>query len=142
MDGERQSVFLVGPAAALAAQRDRQLAAGEDRHPAALGAEIAGQPGVFRRDLPRLALEAVAEHDAFVAGFYGAPLRGPQRIGRPCHDPIVGAGKDLVAWLRRLVPGIVERSSYGGWQIEPDTWRRWRGHLPASSGRARSARSR
>src|SRR5580700_4200304 len=38
VDGERQSVFLVGPAAAVAAQRDRELAAGKDDHPAALGA--------------------------------------------------------------------------------------------------------
>ena len=35
---------------------------------AALRAKLAGQPGVFGGDLARLALQAVAEHDAFVAG--------------------------------------------------------------------------
>ena len=121
VDGERQSVFLVGPAAALAAQRDRELAAGENDHPAALGAQITGQTGVFRRHLPGLALQAVAEHHAFVAGRNGALLRRPQCIGRPRHDPIVGAGKDLVAGLRRLVFRIVERLGHGGGQIEPET---------------------
>src|SRR5580698_18844 len=61
VDGERESVFLVRPAAALPAQGDRELAAGEDDHPAALRAQITGQTGVFSRHLPRLALQAVAE---------------------------------------------------------------------------------
>ena len=75
VDGERQRIFLVGPAAALAAQRDGEFAAGKDHRPAALRAQVAGQPGVLRRDLPRLALQAVAEHDAFVAGRVRARLR-------------------------------------------------------------------
>ena len=68
MDGERQCIFLVRAALALAAQRHGQFAAGEDDGAAALGAHRQRQPGVLGRDLARLALQAAAKHDAFIAG--------------------------------------------------------------------------
>ena len=142
VDGKRESVFLVGPAAALAAQGDRQLAAGKDDDAAALGAQVAGQTGVFRRHVPRLALQAVAEHDAFVAGCLGAPLRraaahrpaAPRsdRSSRqiPCRPASAFRSPDRRArWIRRQA----DRAGSG---------QRWRGRRRASSGRARSARSR
>ena len=119
MDGERQVIFLVRSAAAVAAQRHRELASGEDGHPAALGAHVAGEPGVFGRDIPRLALQAVAENHAFVAGGFGAGFRRGQRVGRPRDDPIGRTGKNLVAGLRRLVFGIGQRPGHGVGQFQP-----------------------
>ena len=56
-DGERQRIFLIRAAAALAAQRDGEFAAGEDRDAPALCGEVAGEPGMVRRRPrgPRLA---------------------------------------------------------------------------------------
>ena len=47
--------------------------------PAALCAHLAGKSGVFRGDLARLALQPVAEHDAFVAGLPPRPARREAR---------------------------------------------------------------
>ena len=63
-------------------------------------------------DLARLALQPVAEHDAFVARRAGALGGGAQGVGRPRQDPIVRAGEDLIARLRRLVGRVGERAGH------------------------------
>src|SRR6516225_6258973 len=53
VDGERQRIFLVRTAAATALKGHGQFAPREDRDAAAGRSMIAGQPGVFGRDLAR-----------------------------------------------------------------------------------------
>ncbi len=118
MDGERQRIFLVRAAAALAPQRDGEFAARKDGDAPALGGVVAGEPGMFGGDLARFALQAVAEHHAFVAGVAGAGLGGGKRVGRPRDDPVVGPGESRVARLRRFVGRIVERARHGLRQFE------------------------
>ena len=82
--GERQRIFLVRAAAALAADRHGQFAAGQDHGAAALRAcSSRASARVLGRDLARLAFEPVAEQDALVAGRAHGRFGGAERIGRP-----------------------------------------------------------
>src|SRR6185437_13252388 len=94
VDGKRQGVFLIGTALALAAQRDGEFAARQDGDAAALRGVVAGERGMFGGDLPRLALQAVAEDHGGIAGGFGPRLGGGERVGRPGDNPVGGVGKD------------------------------------------------
>jgi hypothetical protein len=65
---ERQRVFLVRAAAAIAAHGDREFAAGEDRDALALRAGLKRQPGVIGGNIAGLAFEVGAEIDRLVTG--------------------------------------------------------------------------
>ena len=119
VDGERQCIFLVGSALAVAAQGHGQLAAGEDHSAAAFGAQRQRALRVFGRHLARLALQAAAEHDAFITRGLRPLGRRRQRIRRPRHDAIVRAGENLRAGLRRFVLRILKRAANRVGQHEP-----------------------
>ena len=85
----------LGPPWPLAAQRHRQFAAGQDRRRGGPARAARGRAGVLGGDLAGLALQAVAEHDAVVAGRWRARLRAAaQRVGRPRDDAVAVVGKD------------------------------------------------
>ncbi len=107
---QRQGVFLVGPAAALAADGDRQFAARQDHRARALRAQLARELGVRRRHLARLAFDAIAQRNAFVAGGAHGGLRRAQRIGRPRGQREWAAGESRIARLRRFIVRVGERA--------------------------------
>ena len=74
--GQRQRIFLVGAAAAIAAHGDGELATREDRDAPALGAGLEREPRMIGRDLARFAFEIGAEIDDLEAGLSGAGDRG------------------------------------------------------------------
>src|SRR5262249_60567483 len=65
---QRQCVFLVGSAAAFAAQRDGEFPAGEDHRAPSLHLEVAGKSCLRGGDVARLALECSTQQDGFVSG--------------------------------------------------------------------------
>src|ERR1043166_2775013 len=72
---QRERVFLVGAAAAVAADRDGQFAAGKKHGAPVRRGEFAALLRVRGGTLARLALEPVAEKDAFVAGRFKGEAR-------------------------------------------------------------------
>src|SRR5262245_35105056 len=96
-DRERQRIFLVGPAATLAAQRHGELATGQDHGAAALCREIARDLRVGGGDLAGLALDFGAEQDAVVAGGAHRILRCPEDFRRPDRQREGGGGENRVA---------------------------------------------
>src|SRR3954471_5880356 len=81
-DRERQRVFLVRPATALAANRDGEFATGEDDGAAAGGVEFARFCGVRGRDRARLAFDIGAQEDALVTGRLHGGLSGAEGVRR------------------------------------------------------------
>jgi hypothetical protein len=70
-------------------------------------------------DLPRLALQAITEDHAFVAGCFCARLRSAQRVGRPRDDLVFGPGKECRARFRRFVGGIGKAARDSFRHLEP-----------------------
>ena len=70
------------------------------------------------RHRARLALDAVAERDALVAGSMHSGLRSAQAVSRPRRQRELTAGENRIAGLGRFIPGIVERSGHGTGQRE------------------------
>ena len=72
---QRQRIFLIRPAAALATNGHGQFAARDDDRALALCAQPARHRGVCECDLARLALDIGAERDAFISGVAHGFLR-------------------------------------------------------------------
>ena len=83
-DRQRQRVFLVRAAAALAADGDGQFAAGQDHRALALRAQLARELGMRGRDLARLAFDAGRRARCTRSRRRALPLRAARkRVGRP-----------------------------------------------------------
>src|SRR5262249_59420960 len=102
---QRQRVFLVGPTAAVAAQRHREFAARQDHRAPPLRLEIAGQSCLRGGDLARLALDRRAEQDALVSGGVRRVFHGAEDLGGPCRQRERGGGEHRIARFRRLIGG-------------------------------------
>ena len=75
--------------------------------------DLASKLRMLAGNFASLALEAVAQYDALVAGRLRYLRCGAQSVGRPCHNPIVGPGEDRVAGLWRFVGGIRKCADHG-----------------------------
>src|SRR2546428_2779946 len=89
---QRQRILLVGPAAALAAQRHREFATRKYHGAPPLRREIAGKSCLRGGDFARLALDRSTEQDAFVAGGVRRVLYGAEDLGGPRRQPARGGG--------------------------------------------------
>src|SRR5262249_48928676 len=83
---------LVGPTAALAAQRHRKFAAREDHRAPPLRLEIAGQSCLRGGDLARHALDRGAEQDALVSSGVRRILPRAEGLGGPGGPGAPGGG--------------------------------------------------
>jgi len=104
VEGKRQPqrVLLVGTSATFPVQRDGQLPAGQDDGAASPRVKVARAPRVGDRDVARLAFDAVAEEDAFIARRLDGLLGGAERIGRP-GDKVEGrVGKRGIVGLSAI----------------------------------------
>ena len=138
--GER--IFLVGAAAALAAQRHGQLAARQDHGATSLGLEVARHPCVGGGDVARLAFDLGAEQDRLVARRPGRVLDGNEDVGGPHRQRERACGRtrrrrvSASRWRRRRARGSRSPAA------RADSAPRWRGRPPAWWDRARSDRNR
>src|SRR5579885_3789780 len=109
-DGERERIFLIGPAAALATNGDGQLTARQDHRALGLCAQLASKRGMRLRYLTCLTFDAIAERQTFKTRCGDRGFRSAQRIAWPCRDDESTAGKNRVAGFRRLVVRCSKRT--------------------------------
>src|SRR5712671_3653976 len=110
--GERQQEFAVAPAAAISLDRNGGLAARQQhrrrRDDVIADAELAGAQlhrdrGMHRRDVARLALDAVAQHNRRDVARQGCLRRGGQCLLRAGDQLVACIGESRIARFRRLV---------------------------------------
>src|SRR5207247_2200968 len=94
-------IFLVRSTAALTADADGQLAAGEDDGAAAGILHCPGKTGVRRGDFARLPFDALAEKDALVAGGAHRGLCRSEGVGGARDNGECRARENRVARLWR-----------------------------------------
>ena len=111
--GQRQRIFLVGAATAVAAHGDGEFAARQDRHALALRARLQRELRVIGSHGSGLAFKVGAEIDDGVAGVAGHPDRGVERSLRPRDQFELRTGESRIAGLAALVAGLVERAADG-----------------------------
>ena len=105
VERERQSqrIFLVRSAAALAADRHGELAAGQDHGAAALPAQSLRRLRLIGGDVARFAFEIGAEEKAIVSGGANGRLCRLERIRGPRGEMELRIRKSRIAGLRGFV---------------------------------------
>ena len=110
---ERQQVFLVRSAAALAVHRNGELTARQDHGAPALRLDVARKFCMAGRHQARFAFEIGTQSDALAAGGAHQRLDLAESFGRTRRQRKRSGGKAWVARLRCLVGGIAQRPAHG-----------------------------